>query len=101
MDRSLIPAPGAAPTTRGHAMTESESERLRKVEIWQGRHEQLCEDRHVAIGLRFDAARREIHAQLERQNGLRLVSTIVLAVIIVLVGIKQPAALFDFLMKIP
>lgn len=102
MDRNLTTVPSAAPHTAAteRAMTAAEAERLRQLEIGMAAHVKWCESREVVMDLRFLAARSENLAALDRQNSMRLISNIALAVIVILVGIKQPAALFELLAKL-
>jgi len=120
MDRHLIPAPSAAPeTTRGLPMTDAETkrvelldERVRELDLWRVEHEAKCTERHRAIGVRFDTAKDEmvtefklsmlqIKTMIDKSNGLRLIGMTALGILVVLVGIKQPAALFELLAKMP
>src|ERR1700679_1368792 len=119
MAREVVPTASAAPTTatRGQPMTIEEAqrvqlmdERIRALDLWRAEHETKCTRRHEAIGLRFNTAKREmsdafeawgrkIGAQIDKSNSLRLVGMAILGVLVVLVGIKQPAALFELLSK--
>jgi len=121
MTRDVVPVASAAPNTaaKGHAMTADEAEKVRDMEgrimsldLWRVAHETKCEARHEAIGLRFDIAKREmisafdmsamqIKSQIDKSNSLRLIGMVALAVLVVMVGVKQPAALFEMLTKIP
>jgi hypothetical protein len=106
-------------------MTPDEQARLRVVELWQGRHEEKCEGRHVAISGRFDrmeellngltqettrsrraddAATVERHftdTKLQGQNWLRLAQTVFLAVVFLAGLSHHPKALFDLLDMLP
>ena len=119
MDRHLIPASAAPHTTDEQPMTEAETLRVGRIEDevrelgrWRVEHETKCTARHEATGVRFDIAKREmitafeisgmkIAAQIEKSNSLRLIGMVALGVLVVAVGIKQPAALFELLTKIP
>jgi hypothetical protein len=100
-------------------MTPDEQERLRLVELWQGRHEEKCEGRHVAISGRFDRMEELLNglaqemtrsrraddaatvAKLQGQNWLRLAQTVFLAVVFLAGFSHHPKALFDLLDLLP
>ena len=96
-------------------MTDAEAERLRKLEVWQAQHEELCKGRHIAIDGRFDrlerlfremgvtliqtrdAAAKAVKSDLSWQNGFAVIRFVILIAVVLLAGTKHPKALFDLL----
>ena len=69
-------------------------ERLRQVELWQRGHEEQCEARHKAIGLRFDAVAADLKERLGNQNKTGLYRALAIIAIVILGGTKHGRELF-------
>ncbi len=84
-------------------MTPDEQARLRVVELWQGRHEEKCEGRHQAIGLRLETIESLLRAAVDSQNKnwIRTGHTLFLALVFLVGFSHHPKVLFDLLDLLP
>ena len=74
------------PRETDREMTPAEADRLRKVELWQASHEELCRGRHAVIAERFEEMESAIAVKLGRQDFQRLIYTLAIMAVIALSG---------------